>query len=95
MTFVLAASGGEVLLRIVVQKYGGSSVADLERIRAGADRIAATRAPGAAVDAGCPPHPRSQQWDWGADGLLDPDGGRRRGGHDGRRGRHRPPVARS
>ncbi|MEQ1501548.1 MAG: aspartate kinase [Myxococcota bacterium] len=34
---------------IVVQKYGGSSVADLDRIRAVADRIARTRASGAAV----------------------------------------------
>ncbi len=36
-------------MRVVVQKYGGSSVADLERIRAVAARIAATRAEGAGV----------------------------------------------
>jgi aspartate kinase len=36
-------------MRIVVQKYGGSSVADLDRIRAVADRIAAARAGGAAL----------------------------------------------
>ena len=36
-------------MRIVVQKYGGSSVADLERLRGVASRIAATRAEGAAV----------------------------------------------
>jgi aspartate kinase len=36
-------------MRVVVQKYGGSSVADLGRIRAVAARIAATRADGAGV----------------------------------------------
>lgn len=36
-------------MRIVVQKYGGSSVADLDRIRRVADRIAATRADGTGV----------------------------------------------
>jgi aspartate kinase len=36
-------------MRIVVQKYGGSSVADLDRIRAVADRIAGVRADGTAV----------------------------------------------
>jgi aspartate kinase len=35
-----------VALGVVVQKYGGSSVADVERIRQVADRIAATRATG-------------------------------------------------
>jgi aspartate kinase len=35
-----------VALAVVVQKYGGSSVADVERIRQVADRIAATRATG-------------------------------------------------
>src|SRR5262245_13446822 len=35
-------------MRIVVQKYGGSSVADLDRIGAVADRIAAARASGMA-----------------------------------------------
>jgi aspartate kinase len=38
--------GREVNLAIVVQKYGGSSVADVERIRKVADRVAATRAAG-------------------------------------------------
>lgn len=36
-------------MRIVVQKYGGSSVADLDRIRVVADRIARVRADGTAV----------------------------------------------
>lgn len=36
-------------MRVVVQKYGGSSVADLGRIRAVAARIVATRAEGAGV----------------------------------------------
>lgn len=36
-------------MRIVVQKYGGSSVSDLEKIRAVADRIAATTADGTRV----------------------------------------------
>jgi aspartate kinase len=36
-------------MRIVVQKYGGSSVADLDRIRGVAQRIAAARADGVAV----------------------------------------------
>ena len=36
-------------MRVIVQKYGGSSVADLERIRAVADRIAASRADGTGV----------------------------------------------
>ncbi|MBW1881458.1 MAG: aspartate kinase, partial [Deltaproteobacteria bacterium] len=36
-------------MRVIVQKYGGSSVADLEKLRAVADRIAATRADGTAV----------------------------------------------
>lgn len=36
-------------MRIVVQKYGGSSVADLDRIRRVAERIAAARASGDAV----------------------------------------------
>lgn len=36
-------------MRIVVQKYGGSSVADLDRIRAVAGRIATARADGTAV----------------------------------------------
>lgn len=36
-------------MRIVVQKYGGSSVADLDRIGAVADRIARTRSDGVAV----------------------------------------------
>jgi len=40
-------AGPEVdALAVVVQKYGGSSVADVERIRAVADRVAATRASG-------------------------------------------------
>lgn len=38
-------------MRVVVQKYGGSSVADLEKIRAVADRIAATVADGTRVTA--------------------------------------------
>ncbi|MBA2320158.1 MAG: aspartate kinase, partial [Deltaproteobacteria bacterium] len=33
-------------MAVVVQKYGGSSVSDLARVRAVADRIAATRAAG-------------------------------------------------
>jgi aspartate kinase len=36
-------------MRVVVQKYGGSSVADLGRLRLVAERIAGTRATGAAV----------------------------------------------
>jgi aspartate kinase len=36
-------------MRVIVQKYGGSSVADLERLRTVADRIAATRADGTGV----------------------------------------------
>jgi aspartate kinase len=36
-------------MRVVVQKYGGSSVADLQKIRRVAERVAATRATGAAV----------------------------------------------
>ena len=36
-------------MRVLVQKYGGSSVADLDRIGRVADRIAAPRADGAAV----------------------------------------------
>jgi aspartate kinase len=36
-------------VRVVVQKYGGSSVADIEKIRAVAHRIAATRAQGVGV----------------------------------------------
>src|SRR5262249_49774844 len=40
-------AGPEVgALAVVVQKYGGSPVADVERIRAVADRVAATRASG-------------------------------------------------
>ena len=42
-------TGEPSLMRIVVQKYGGSSVADLDRIRAVAGRIAAARADGTAV----------------------------------------------
>lgn len=40
---------GGFLMSTIVQKYGGSSVADVDRIRAVADRIARTRALGAAV----------------------------------------------
>lgn len=36
-------------MRIVVQKYGGSSVADLDKLRSVADRIEATREAGSAV----------------------------------------------
>ena len=38
-------------MRVVVQKYGGSSVADLDKIAAVADRIAATVADGTRVAA--------------------------------------------
>jgi aspartate kinase len=40
---------GEARVRVVVQKYGGSSVADLERLRAVAARVAKTRAEGLCV----------------------------------------------
>jgi aspartokinase len=36
-------------MRIIIQKYGGSSVSDLDKIRGVAARIAASRAEGAAV----------------------------------------------
>ena len=37
-------------MTIIVQKYGGSSVADVDKIRKVADRVAATKAAGKDVD---------------------------------------------